>query len=175
MTAIAEIVSPGLLTTIQDLGRPHLRHLGVPLSGAADKLSFALANAAAGNSADAPGLECTLKGPALRLRSAATFALGGADDGGNETLVHLHGRSVLRPAAPSFCGAAAVLCCSDLVMGNLCAANMTSPGHFHCMSVRAGDRQAGRVGTVRRLIWRGKSCPLNAAYAAEDSNCGGIS
>ena len=46
MTAIAEILKPGLMTTIQDLGRPGLRHQGVPLSGAADPVSFALANAA---------------------------------------------------------------------------------------------------------------------------------
>lgn len=79
MTAIADIVSPGLLTTVQDLGRPGLRHLGVPLSGAADPLSLALANQAVGNMASAAGLECTLKGPALRFRHAATFALSGAD------------------------------------------------------------------------------------------------
>ncbi len=79
MTAIAEITMPGLMTTLQDLGRPGLRHLGVPLSGAADPLSLALANAAAGNAPGTTGLECTLKGPSLRFRSEAAFALGGAD------------------------------------------------------------------------------------------------
>ncbi|WP_428407544.1 biotin-dependent carboxyltransferase family protein [Hyphococcus sp.] len=79
MTALADILSPGLLTTIQDLGRSGLRHLGVPLSGAADFVSLALANAAAGNAPNAEGLECTLKGPALRFAASATFVLGGAD------------------------------------------------------------------------------------------------
>jgi len=79
MTVIAELTSPGLMTTLQDLGRPGMRHLGVPLSGAADPLSLALANAAIGNAPDAAGLECTLKGPSLRFKVAASFALGGAD------------------------------------------------------------------------------------------------
>ncbi len=79
MTVIAEVISPGLMTTLQDLGRPGMRHLGVPLSGAADPLSLALTNSAIGNAPDAAGLECTLKGLTLRFKSAASFALGGAD------------------------------------------------------------------------------------------------
>ena len=76
---IAEIITPGLQTTIQDLGRPGLRHVGVPLSGAADPLSLSLANAAAGNLANAAGLECTLQGPVISFHQATTFAIGGAD------------------------------------------------------------------------------------------------
>lgn len=79
MGVIASALAPGLLTTIQDLGRPGLRHLGVPLSGAADPLSLALANATVGNAADAACLECTLQGPTLQFRSKVTFALAGAD------------------------------------------------------------------------------------------------
>lgn len=79
MTALATVLKPGLLTTVQDMGRPGFRHLGVPLSGAADPLSLALANAAAGNPAHAAALECTLKGPALRFERACVFALAGAD------------------------------------------------------------------------------------------------
>lgn len=81
MTFIASILKPGLSTTIQDLGRPGRRHLGVPLSGAADAYSLSLANAAVGNPADAAGLECTLHGPTLRLQCSTTFALAGADMG----------------------------------------------------------------------------------------------
>ena len=79
MTVFAEIIKPGLSTTIQDLGRPGQRHLGVPLSGAADIVSMALVNAAVGNPPDAAGLECTLNGPTIRFSHAAKFAIGGAD------------------------------------------------------------------------------------------------
>ena len=81
MTAIAALLKPGAETTVQDAGRPGLRHLGVAQSGAADRLSFALANAAAGNSWDAPALECASVGPTLQFIECAQFALGGADMG----------------------------------------------------------------------------------------------
>lgn len=55
------------------------RHLGVSQSGAADRVSFALANAAAGNNWRAPALECLLGGLSLKFSAPCTFALGGAD------------------------------------------------------------------------------------------------
>ncbi|WDI33048.1 biotin-dependent carboxyltransferase family protein [Hyphococcus flavus] len=76
---VATVINPGLFTTIQDLGRSGKRHLGVPLSGAADPVSYVLANVAAGNPWNAPALECTLKGPVLRFERNVTFALSGAD------------------------------------------------------------------------------------------------
>ena len=39
-----EIISSGLQTTIQDLGRKGWAHMGVPESGGADKISLKLAN-----------------------------------------------------------------------------------------------------------------------------------
>ncbi|MEX6632984.1 5-oxoprolinase subunit C family protein [Hyphococcus lacteus] len=78
MGTFATVVQAGLSTTIQDLGRPGYRHLGVPLSGSADPLSLALANIALGNPASAPALECTLKGPTLKFATEGKIALGGA-------------------------------------------------------------------------------------------------
>lgn len=78
MGIFATVVQAGLSTTIQDLGRPGFRHLGVPLSGAADPISLALANTALGNPANAPALECTLKGPTLNFAAEGKIALGGA-------------------------------------------------------------------------------------------------
>ena len=43
-----EVLEPGLLTTIQDAGRPDWTHLGVPVGGAADPWSLAVANLLAG-------------------------------------------------------------------------------------------------------------------------------
>ena len=79
MTTLATTLKPGLQTTVQDFGRPGLRHLGVPQSGAADRISLALANANIGNPLNAPALECTFTGPTLRFERATTFALAGAD------------------------------------------------------------------------------------------------
>ena len=79
MTALASIERAGVQTTIQDIGRRCARHLGTPQSGAADRLSLALANIAVGNEWMAPALECAMLGPTLRFEAPTTFALAGAD------------------------------------------------------------------------------------------------
>ncbi|MEO7069901.1 MAG: biotin-dependent carboxyltransferase family protein [Nostocoides sp.] len=72
------IERPGPLTTVQDLGRPGLAHLGVGRSGAADRASLTLANRLVGNDEGAACLEITLGGLVARFERAATVALTGA-------------------------------------------------------------------------------------------------
>ena len=74
-----EILNGGTQTTIQDAGRFGLRHLGIPSSGAADKLSFALANWMAGNQWNSPALECALGGVHIKFLSDHTIGLAGAE------------------------------------------------------------------------------------------------
>jgi biotin-dependent carboxylase-like uncharacterized protein len=78
MNMVIEVVHPGALTTIQDLGRPGFAHLGVPRSGAADRDSLRLANRVVGNDEGAGALETTLAGPRLRFSGPARTALAGA-------------------------------------------------------------------------------------------------
>ncbi len=73
-----EVVRPGPLTTVQDLGRPGLAHLGVGRSGAADRPAARLANRLVGNEERAACLEVTFGGLALRFEQAGTIALAGA-------------------------------------------------------------------------------------------------
>jgi biotin-dependent carboxylase-like uncharacterized protein len=73
-----EVLRPGPLTTIQDLGRPGLAHLGVPRSGAADEASLRWANRLAGNPDGAAALEVTLGRLAMRFDDAAVVAVTGA-------------------------------------------------------------------------------------------------
>lgn len=77
MSAIT-VLNGGTQTTVQDAGRPGHRHLGIPRSGAADKLSFAIANHLVGNDWDAPALECALGGLHLRFERDSSIALSGA-------------------------------------------------------------------------------------------------
>ncbi|MFJ2833472.1 biotin-dependent carboxyltransferase family protein [Streptomyces sp. NPDC087263] len=72
------VVRAGVLTTVQDQGRPGHAHLGVPRSGALDGPAAALANRLVGNPAEAAVLETTLNGCALRPRSPVTVAVAGA-------------------------------------------------------------------------------------------------
>ena len=53
------ILRPGLLSTIQDMGRHHFLSQGVPLSGAMDSLSARIANKAVGNRDDQAVIEFT--------------------------------------------------------------------------------------------------------------------
>ena len=96
---VFDVESPGLFTTIQDQGRPGLAHLGVPRAGAADPVSFALANALVGNRPDAGCLEMTVHGPTLHCRRATHVAvLGAGAEVTLDGLAVLTGRVV--PVAP---------------------------------------------------------------------------
>ncbi|MEM1329435.1 MAG: biotin-dependent carboxyltransferase family protein [Planctomycetota bacterium] len=72
------VLDPGMFTTVQDLGRPGHSAIGVPLSGAADRLSLVMGNRLLGNTDVAAALECTLAGPNLTLEGDAWVCLTGA-------------------------------------------------------------------------------------------------
>jgi antagonist of KipI len=73
------VVDPGLLTTVQDLGRPGYQRLGVPPSGPFDRPAFVVANRLVGNPDGAAGLELTLRGPRLEARRECVVAVTGAE------------------------------------------------------------------------------------------------
>ena len=72
------ILKSGPLTTVQDLGRPGMAHIGVPPSGALDRGALRRANALVGNDEACAALEATLIGPSVRFDADTTFALTGA-------------------------------------------------------------------------------------------------
>lgn len=77
-TPYVEVVRPGALSTVQDLGRPGHAHLGVPRSGALDLPAHLLANRLVGNPPEAATIETTLTGVSVRLGQAGTVAVTGA-------------------------------------------------------------------------------------------------
>jgi antagonist of KipI len=76
-----EVVAPGLLTTVQDLGREGFGPLGVSPSGAADAVSLRVGNRMVGNPEGAAALEMTLLGGAFAFPQGAIVALAGSDFG----------------------------------------------------------------------------------------------
>ncbi|MCP9949452.1 biotin-dependent carboxyltransferase family protein [Actinomadura madurae] len=104
-----EVVRPGPLATVQDLGRPGRAHLGVPRSGAADEGAFRLANRLVGNPEGSAGVEFTFGGAALRFRDRAWVAVTGAPvpvriDGracGTHAPCHVRDGAVLELGTPS--------------------------------------------------------------------------
>jgi biotin-dependent carboxylase-like uncharacterized protein len=73
-----EVVAPGPLTTVQDLGRPGHAALGVCPSGAADRPALLAANRVVGNEPEAACLEVTFGGLSLRCDPPAVLAVTGA-------------------------------------------------------------------------------------------------
>jgi antagonist of KipI len=77
--ATLEVLEPGPLTTVQDLGRYGFGRYGVPPSGALDSFSLRAANLLVGNWEGEAGLEITLMGLKVRALTDSVVAIGGAD------------------------------------------------------------------------------------------------
>lgn len=73
------VISSGMLTTIQDLGRWGFQAWGVPVAGPMDPWSHRLANALAGNDSGDATLEVTLLGPELEFNDERVVAIAGAE------------------------------------------------------------------------------------------------
>jgi antagonist of KipI len=73
------VLRPGLLMTVQDLGRHGHQHVGLCPGGAMDPISLMLANALVGNDAGAAALEITVLGPDLEFKRETLIALVGAE------------------------------------------------------------------------------------------------
>ncbi|MBX3724547.1 MAG: biotin-dependent carboxyltransferase family protein [Xanthomonadales bacterium] len=84
-----EVLVGGPQCTVQGAPRIGLRHQGVPLGGAADPLSMALANRLVGQPAWATALEVALGPARLRFGAAVWFAVTGA-----QAALHLAGAPV---------------------------------------------------------------------------------
>ena len=79
--SVIQVQAPGLLTTVQDLGREGFGPLGVSPSGAADPISLRLGNRLVANAESAAGLEMTLLGGTFLFPEGAILALTGSDFG----------------------------------------------------------------------------------------------
>lgn len=73
------IRQPGVLSTIQDLGRPGRRQLGITPGGAMDALSLRLANVLVGNPESSAAVEMTLRGASLHFDHDALAAICGGE------------------------------------------------------------------------------------------------
>jgi len=78
-TATFEVLEPGILTTVQDLGRYGFSQFGVPPSGALDTFSFRAANLLAGNGEEEACLETMVMGLKLRALGDVLITVTGGD------------------------------------------------------------------------------------------------
>lgn len=73
------ITKPGLLSSIQDLGRYGYQKYGVITSGVMDPIAHRLANLLVGNTEHKPTIEVTLLGPIIQFRQDSLIAICGGD------------------------------------------------------------------------------------------------
>lgn len=76
-----EIITPGLLTTVQDFGRVGVMKNGFTQNGAMDRYSMTVANRLCGNCDSAPVLEMTVLGVTARFTQDTVICVSGADFG----------------------------------------------------------------------------------------------
>jgi antagonist of KipI len=137
------VVSAGMLTTVQDLGRFGYAHYGVSASGAADPVALRAGNLLVGNAENAPALEMTLVGGAFEFESAAVIALTGSDFGPDLplwTAVEIQAGTTVRFGATRS-GARCYLC----VRGGIAVPPVMGSASTHVMTgvggrpIRTGD------------------------------------
>ena len=145
MTQI-QVQAPGLLTTVQDLGRESFGPLGVSPSGAADAISLRLGNRLVGNAEGAAGLEMTLLGGTFAFPQGGVIALTGSDFAatldaapvGLYTSLEAKAGQILR-VGPTRTGARCYLC----VQGGIAVTPLLGSASTHLLSGLGG--YAGRA------------------------------
>ena len=148
---IIEVRAPGLLTTVQDLGREAFGPLGVSPSGAADAISLRVGNRLVGNPESAAGLEMTLLGGTFLFPDGAIVALAGSDFGAtlDETSVapwrsvSVHPGQTLR-LGPTRSGARCYLCVQGGIsvkpfLGSASTHLLSGLGGYHGRPLKKGD------------------------------------
>jgi len=111
------VQQPGLLTTIQDQGRPHYLRDALSKGGAQDGAALEIANLLVGNSSDAAGLEITGLGPTLFFNQSACIACYGAPVRATIVPQEGHARSELPMARPVFISAGTTVRFSSFIRG----------------------------------------------------------
>jgi len=76
---VIDIEATGPLNTIQDLGRPGYRNIGVTACGAMDTLALSIGNILVGNTPQAAGIEVQTFPFRVRFSARTAFAITGAD------------------------------------------------------------------------------------------------
>ncbi len=150
-----QVIAPGLLTTVQDLGREGFGPMGVSPSGAADAIALRLGNRLVGNAEGTAGLELTLLGGAFLFPQGAVVALTGSDfgttlDGAPVELwssVEVKAGQTLR-VGPTRAGARCCLC----VQGGIAVKPFLGSASTHLLSGLGGhEGRALRRGDVLKI------------------------
>ncbi|GAC1598367.1 MAG: 5-oxoprolinase subunit PxpC [Hymenobacter sp.] len=174
------ITRPGLLTTVQDLGRFGYQKDGILVSGAMDATALRVANLLVGNSEGTAGLEITLLGPKLRFETTHLIALTGGNlsptlnsqPAGMNRPIWVTAGTELAFGAP-IAGSRAYLAVSGglalaPVLGSQSTYLRAGFGGLHGRALQAGDDlpTAGTTAAGQQLGQAVAALAANAAWAA---------
>jgi biotin-dependent carboxylase-like uncharacterized protein len=166
------VVKPGMLSTVQDLGRRGYQGLGVPVSGPMDWYSHRLANDRLGNDPMAAALEVTLIGPELLAEGDATVTIAGAEfdvtvdgaavDGSMPLSVRSGARIRFGERRTGARASLAVRGGFDVppTLGSRATHLVSTMGPFGGRAIRAGDRLPLGPAPDRRPSVRGRPLPV---------------
>jgi antagonist of KipI len=148
------VESPGLLTTVQDLGREGYGVMGVSAAGAADTVALRLGNLLLGNLPGTAALEMTLTGGTFLFPEGAVICLTGADFGaqaGGRSLECWRAHAIL-PGQKLVLGAT-----RDLARGYLCIAGGIAAESF--LGSASTHLLSGQGGWQGRALQKGDVLP----------------
>ena len=158
-----EMIEPGALTTVQDLGRPGFQKFGVSPGGAVDTVAARVANRLVGNPDEAALLECAMSGPVLEFHQPARVAWVGWADGrsGRPMEIPAGGKIDLRTRMNALRGYVAVCrrdrCATgdgqpgDRSAGGFRRPSRTGDQNRRPLANRHSDQRAAARGLARRL------------------------
>jgi antagonist of KipI len=176
----------GLLTAVQDLGRPGFGRFGVSVSGAMDRLALVVANRLVGNPDGAAALELTASGPEVEILADVAFALAGANlsptlagEPIEDWRVHRAGAGSVLAFGPRRQGARCYLAVAGgidvpVVFGSAATDLGAGIGGLGGRALRAGDELSvsdAPVGPERRLhpaLLRAWADPFTLRFVPED-------
>jgi biotin-dependent carboxylase-like uncharacterized protein len=163
------VEAPGLLTTVQDLGRAGYGVMGVSVSGAADPVALQIGNRLVGNAPGAAALEMTLAGGTFLFPEGGVICLAGADfgarqDGKELTPWRAHailpGKRVQLGATRDF--ARCYLCVAGGIvveefLGSASTHLLSGLGGWQGRALKTGDLLP--IGEVKKMIRQRKMAP----------------
>jgi antagonist of KipI len=146
-----QVQEPGLLTTVQDLGRDGFGPMGVSPCGAADPIALRLGNLLVANPQNAAALEMTLIGGTFFFPEGGIVALTGSDFGAtlDGAAVEMWAPIEIQPGqtlrlGPTRSGARCYLCVQAGIsvppfLGSASTQILTGLGGFEGRPLRKGD------------------------------------
>ncbi len=147
-----KVLKPGMLTSVQDLGRWGYQASGVPVAGAMDLPALRMGNAIVGNPEGEAALEVTFMGPELVVSGEGLAVFAGAELGfsvngkhiGSWTAIVLHDNDAISFSGPRGKGCRGCLCVAGgidipMIMGSRSTYMRAKIGGYEGRSLKIGD------------------------------------